>query len=1649
MAELKRNFLKAKMNKDLDERLIPEGEYRDALNIQITTSEESNTGSAQILKSNRKWDENYVDKGSTVVGSGSNFGVTAKTVGTYVDEENNYIYNFVCGAGNMGDEVIGGSQSVGIKSDLIEQIKPHSTNPSLTETKIVFHDVYEIRYKNTTPSTNNYSFVVDNIRSKTLSDGYSIPFVLGGVRVGMKVEAVHPQNGNLYGVNNDVYVKNIREIQNPNGSEYIVDITAVEGRNSALTQAEINEGVVLKFTSPRILNFSKGSSIEEEQNTDGSVSNTPSNSMITALNVIDDFLLWTDGRNEPKKINIKRSIKGTVQNQSLIENIPHTILVVSYKNIDQKCGYIKESHITVLKPNPLKAPKAVGKVNNASYIDLSVPIIGTYTSQANYGSFSLHYNNSYINENTNLYIKFNVDLPNNPIVGDILKLYGTTNNYIAYFNVVATPESMAADGIEGSYYTLKLRGGLPDEYNEGGVPSEEPWVASFDVAGDLYKDDFLRFAYRYKYVDGEYSCISPFSAPAFVPGNYSYDAKNGFNLGMLNYMQSIELSDYIEPSIPEDVVEVELIFKSQKTINFYAFKSIYRDVLTSRTVDKNIHDYYYYFTGNPITISDTLSGYTIPTDQILRTFDAVPVKAIAQEIQSNRLMYGNYTQDYDLIDATGEFVNPNINSLYAARNINFGHSWNSQNVLSAAGLPTENQEYSVTSFGNSFYYAGVLASAELSDDGNNYANNVYTAPISGVYKVKASIKLSGGQTVQFAGDPSTTDLSQVNSKLVIARVSDTGAPILTTAADNSTFIFSQNSFAPQTPFITTPVNGTGLFEIVETEVNLEAGDKIRPFVFGKAHVTYVGGMFFYAENAAFEVVEAPSTTDSLPTLLGKSSVKSNRSYDVGVVYRDFLGRESKVIVSEDQQLTVPKSSSRFSNQIVMEVNHKAPYWADTYKFFIKENSSKFNNLVMEAAFLASDFDYAYLVFNQVDKNKVTTGDFLELKKKHLLNTPSILESSSWRVVGVIGENSDGSVEGTVIPDSAAASVQEGEGKFFVKVKYNTEFAENIGNLSTEADNAISSQGSSSGAVFEVVKRNQEDLDIYSEIADSYALRLDVRNAKNHIKINSKVSIDFSDIVSCGNLASENTNVNPKIIGIKGAVSKGLSQQAFNNEDAYCIIELDPLNPASTGFAANNLRVRITDYDGSYVTARLAKDITQGDTKLWLHPEVHPILDNDNGSNLRVGLPWFNCYSFGNGVESDTIQDQFTAAGGVDQESGATLEQIAATEIWTYTASGKQSGFKSNIASLDYNRSVRLSDIIYSEIYDGKNSNRLNEFIPSNSIIKRLNPDYGSIQKLFSRDTDVLVLCESKCLKVLSEKDALFNADGSSQLLARNKVLGTAVPFSGDYGISKNPESFAADEFRVYFTDRARGAVLRLSKDGLTAISNFGMKNWFADKLLNSTALVGSFDSKKEEYNLTLHDISNLNVGKYVYTVSFNENAKGWASFKSFIPEHGLTLNNQYFTFKNGYIYKHHDDSGSAKFNNFYGKQYNSTIDLIFNSGSSLVKDFKTINYEGTKAKDLNNNGWYTEYVNTDLQQGEPIGFVNKEGRWFSAIKGQATKHINIADGGTADDTNIDFAEVSVQGLSNMLSDATLYSGTLPSQGFNLIINASPQGLQDA
>ena len=118
---------------------------------------------------------------------------------------------------------------------------------------------------------------------------------------------------------------------------------------------------------------------------------------------------------------------------------------------------------------------------------------------------------------------------------------------------------------------------------------------------------------------------------------------------------------------------------------------------------------------------------------------------------------------------------------------------------------------------------------------------------------------------------------------------------------------------------------------------------------------------------------------------------------------------------------------------------------------------------------------------------------------------------------------------------------------------------------------------------------------------------------------------------------------------------------------------------------------------------------------------------------------------------------------------------------------------------------RKHGLIWSGIYNSTSGvNETNQFRIAEGITKDINPIYGSIQKLYNRNTQLIMFCEDKILKAVTNKDALYNADGKPQLVASNAVIGDVTAYQGDYGISTNPESFVATPYQIYFTDVARG-----------------------------------------------------------------------------------------------------------------------------------------------------------------------------------------------------------------------------------------------------
>ncbi len=190
-----------------------------------------------------------------------------------------------------------------------------------------------------------------------------------------------------------------------------------------------------------------------------------------------------------------------------------------------------------------------------------------------------------------------------------------------------------------------------------------------------------------------------------------------------------------------------------------------------------------------------------------------------------------------------------------------------------------------------------------------------------------------------------------------------------------------------------------------------------------------------------------------------------------------------------------------------------------------------------------------------------------------------------------------------------------------------------------------------------------------------------------------------------------------------------------------------------------------------------------------------------------------------------------------------------------------------------------------------------------------------------------------------------------------------------------------------------------------------MSTFFKENLSNADTIVGSYDEDKDTYNLTLNS----------KTISFSESVNGWTSLKSFIPENGFSVSGDYYTVKNGELYQHNEN---LLRNYFYGVQYQSSIKFIFNDEPALIKNFNTLNYEGTTSRVYDNqeddvilttNGWYANSIETNDQSGQIIQFKEKEDKWFNNIIGLETT-----------DANVDTSEFTMQGL-----------GTIPTSGVSV------------
>jgi len=733
---------------------------------------------------------------------------------------------------------------------------------------------------------------------------------------------------------------------------------------------------------------------------------------------------------------------------------------------------------------------------------------------------------------------------------------------------------------------------------------------------------------------------------------------------------------------------------------------------------------------------------------------------------------------------------------------------------------------------------------------------------------------------------------------------------------------------------------------------------------------------------------------------GRRTIKSGRNYQIGIAFEDQFGRQTPVLSNDTglikrnfgitaEATAIAADDANTSKQLEITMAGSAPTDSRIthFKYYIKDPANEYYNLIADSVYEDNeDSSFLWIAFPSYEVNKIKEDDEIILKKTGLGTAASSI--SNYTVVDATFKVLDIS-ESTPINTSVD---EKKRGVFFVKIKKNSFIETNL--LNTSGAGGFSQVIEPGGA------QNAPSGSLNLGFNDHYGDRYNYYYKDGNIfEIQSRTSEEST----AGNLPQSGTFQTIALHNVSNCTLANNSENWYRASNDSQVTQAQLTAAGVTEIFYQTSGPTITKaficYGASSVASAPVPAIFEtipNDNILDIYYETeksYPIADFGN----KQSLLWYNAFNFGDGIESDRIRDDF------NEVQIDTQVKVSTTIDEGFTERNNTSG------------------LIYSGLFNANNGvNNLNQFNTGEKISKNLNIEYGDIQKLFTRNTDIIAFCEEKVLRILANKDALYNADGNVNLTASANVLGQAIAYSGDYGISKNPESFASHGHRAYFTDKSRGAVLRLSKDGLTLISDKGMAAFFRNTLsAESGNIIGSYDIYSDQYILTMPTFGS--------SISFKEDVDGWPSRLTFLPESGASLEGEYYTCYKGQIYLH--NAYGQDRNTFYGIYEPSGLQLIFNQEPSVIKNFKNISYEGT-------SGWTTEtdktgIIVTDQQDGQIVEFKEKEGKYFGTIHGIDTKLDDIS----GDELDSRLKDFSIQGLGSLSGTIGVEAFTCTDAGF--------------
>lgn len=896
------------------------------------------------------------------------------------------------------------------------------------------------------------------------------------------------------------------------------------------------------------------------------------------------------------------------------------------------------------------------------------------------------------------------------------------------------------------------------------------------------ENKFVYFAYRYKYIDNEYSALSPFSPVAFLPKTYAYDYGVSENISMVNKHNTATISYNTGGAT---VKEVQLIFRDTASLNTYVIDNI----------NKSANG----FSNNSIQTFEFKNNkvYTLlPQDQVTRLFDNVPLKAKAQELIGSRLVYGNYTQFFDLVNSDGSVIFPK-----------FKLELTTTSVPNNIPKPTfkSNRDYEIGIEYLDDYGRASTVIVPLKQDANNFntiyvpaanailANNIkvtiagdYKPPLFATgyrfmikqdrqeyYNIFPLLFFTDGQFKWFLVNNADVDKLSIGAYLYLKRNANntnTQFKILDIATKGADFL-NNNKTQPAGVYFKVKIPSNELPDVYDY------------------NFINIGGLF------------------ASQPLINRFAV-AEKSIFYGTGLNDMTTTNSNIFTA----------AGAFDIRFSIEIDSTSPS-GDTFKYYAFANGV--NNLI-------------------ASNQPITAGANINI----YYGGPSALLSPYCTVKFT-------SNTGHTIGESWRVNCRSFTGT-------------NIFGGQTYYVSGNTPWGFTTGTDWNLNNAWVGDRPIEAGAYLTFKMKEpnngDTQSVQNFISTRRYVNIEEWFIED---------GIYNKWVQYQGSVSIGAKEVCFRRlydfQKAGLPGQLQYIGDQGTSISATTLDYPVYMWiygfgTGTGPTIEVIFEINQTsvpvvfetvpvDTNQDIYYELsktYPITNGNHTGNVQnqntaTNVPAiinlntfdfnsdFNAFSFGNGVESFRIRDDWNAA-------------------------TMQFSPRANSTIEGYEQQTLVQALTYSGVYTQTTAiNRLNEFNLSLGNFKYLDRFFGSIQKLHSRDTDIVVFQENKVSKVLYGKNLISDSVGGGTIASIPEVLGTQIAYIGEYGISFNPESFAIWGNDMFFTDARRGAVLRLGDNGLFEISSQGMKNWFKANLDPSTIKLGMMDPYFEHYVLANND----------------------------------------------------------------------------------------------------------------------------------------------------------------------------------------------------